>query len=101
MGEKEVKKVASEDLTPAERAYYRDKWDFDPVADKIVPDPKVTSSSLEDPPVYYYESKIPLEQDPELARAGVVLFARLNVYSSGHSWSKLIFTTFLFPSTRC
>ncbi len=92
MGEKEVKKVAPEDLTTEERAYYHETWGFDPVVDKIVPDPKVPSSSLENPHVYYYESKFPLEQDPKLARAGVVLFARLNVYSSRHSWSKLIFT---------
>ncbi len=83
-GKKEEKTVAPEDLTPAERAYYRETWGFDPVADK-----------KDSPPLpyvlFYYETPIPLENDPELQAAGVTMHTRVEVDEEGVSHNRIVF----------
>ncbi len=85
MGEKkEEKRVAPEDLTPEERAYYRETWGFDPVADKK------DSPSL--PHIlYYYDTVIPLDNDSELQAAGVGLHARVEADENGKSHNRIVF----------
>ncbi len=83
-GKKEEKKVAPENLTPEERAYYRETWGFDPVTDKkdSPPLPRV---------LYYYETLIPLENDPDLQAAGVTLHAWVEVDEEGVSHNRILF----------
>ncbi len=74
-----------ESLTSEERAYYRETWGFDPVADK-----KALPSLHE--VLYYYESSIPLEKDPELTSAGIMMCARVEVDAQGKSHNRIVFT---------
>ncbi len=82
-----------EDLSEAERAYYRATWGFDPVADKIKPPPpgsstlKVYSFTLR----YSYEALIPLENDPELQEIDITVHARVDVDDQGNSHNSIEF----------
>ncbi len=102
-GKKEEKKVAPEDLTLEERAYYRETWGFDPVAEKKTSpplpdfryyseDPEHIGESRTVSVKYYYDATIPLENDPELQAAGVTLHARVAVDEEGVSHNRIIFT---------
>ncbi len=74
-----------ESLTLKERAYYREAWGFDPVADKKVSPPRPDV-------LYYYESSIPLENDPEIRAVGIMMHARVEVDADGRSHNRIVFT---------
>lgn len=62
-----------ENLTPKNLEYYGETWGFDPVKDQV--------KTNEDG--YYYETCLPLENDPVLNKVGVKMVVRVEVDSTG------------------
>jgi hypothetical protein len=68
-----------------DREYYRTTWGFDPISDRIMPPAQKHSMK------YYFNEDIPLENDPELAGAGVSLHARVEVNWNNESHNRIVF----------
>ncbi len=72
----------AEDLTAKDLAYYRQTWGFDPVKDRV----KVVEKGY-----FYYETRLPLVNDPALNDAGVQLVGRLELDFDGVSHNRIGF----------
>ncbi len=71
----------SPEITPADRAYYREAWGFDPVMECI----HLRGGH------YRYETGFPLDHDPGLDAAGVRVAARVDFSSKGEIHNRIVF----------